>query len=551
MASLLVQPALAAPLISPPARPTIAAGENHSVVIAPDGKPYAIGNESNGATGQDGFGDVDDLSPMKGLPGQVKAVTVAAGFEVTVAVGSDGKPYATGFQPAAGPTVSTFQPIPGLPNGVTATAVAAGAQFQLVLGSDGTVYGAGRNVEGQLTGAGTRTSLTPLTGLADGRRAIAIAAGNQHTVVLDDLGRVYGTGLAAQGQITGSSDRTTLTEFSDMPAGIRFTDIAAGAAHTVMLGSDGRAYAVGQNADGQLGTGDNVTPQRRPVRMLRSSGAVDVAAGKNHSLVVTSGGGLLGTGRGLSGQIGGSASLNVLRPLTALSSETGPSPIVEAAGGAIHTLTVDADGVVRGAGSNDHGQAAGDDTLLNSPTLTPMLNQPTYSIAAPKVSGTAKVGTQLKVSNGSWWPAASSYSYQWERAGGGGFVSNSSTYTPALADAGKTLYVRVTASRSLALEGSAFAMDVKVPVAVTKLPTISGTAKVKSTLRAKVGSWTPKPTAYAYRWLRNGKAISGATKSSYKLTKSDRGRTVRVQVTAKKSGAASGVALSSSTKKVK
>ncbi len=68
------------------------------------------------------------------------------------------------------------------------------------------------------------------------------------------------------------------------------------------------------------------------------------------------------------------------------------------------------------------------------------------------------------------------------------------------------------------------------------VPTIKGTAKVGRTLTAASGTWAPKPTSLGYRWYRSGKAIAKASKSSYKLTKSDAGKTITVKVTAKKAG---------------
>mgnify|MGYP003704356425 CR=1 FL=1 len=50
-------------------------------------------------------------------------------------------------------------------------------------------------------------------------------------------------------------------------------------------------------------------------------------------------------------------------------------------------------------------------------------------------------------------------------------------------------------------------------------PKISGTAKVGSTLTAKPGTWTSK-TTFSYQWYANGKAISKATKVTYKIPKS-------------------------------
>jgi hypothetical protein len=76
----------------------------------------------------------------------------------------------------------------------------------------------------------------------------------------------------------------------------------------------------------------------------------------------------------------------------------------------------------------------------------------------------------------------------------------------------------------------------------TSLPTISGTPLVAQKLTASTGSWTGKPTRYAYQWQRcNGSGggctpISGATSSSYTVSSSDVGGTLKVMVTATNAG---------------
>lgn len=69
-------------------------------------------------------------------------------------------------------------------------------------------------------------------------------------------------------------------------------------------------------------------------------------------------------------------------------------------------------------------------------------------------------------------------------------------------------------------------------------PTISGTAKVGSTLRASTGTWSPRPTKTSYRWYRDGVAIAGAWSSTYKASSADRGRTLCVMVTGSGTGRA-------------
>ncbi|MDF1487426.1 Ig-like domain-containing protein [Tessaracoccus caeni] len=72
----------------------------------------------------------------------------------------------------------------------------------------------------------------------------------------------------------------------------------------------------------------------------------------------------------------------------------------------------------------------------------------------------------------------------------------------------------------------------------TKTPKITGTAKVGKTLKVDSTSvaWTPAKVTLKYQWLRDGKSIKGATKSSYKLTNSDAGKKISVKVTGSKSG---------------
>ncbi|MFT4233129.1 MAG: S-layer homology domain-containing protein [Leucobacter sp.] len=67
-------------------------------------------------------------------------------------------------------------------------------------------------------------------------------------------------------------------------------------------------------------------------------------------------------------------------------------------------------------------------------------------------------------------------------------------------------------------------------------PTISGALKPGSTLTAKPGTWGPAPVSLAYQWNRDGKAVAGATKSTYVLTAEDVGRSITVTVTGSKSG---------------
>jgi hypothetical protein len=92
--------------------------------------------------------------------------------------------------------------------------------------------------------------------------------------------------------------------------------------------------------------------------------------------------------------------------------------------------------------------------------------------------------------------------------------------------------------------------------AATTAPSISGTPNEGETLSGNDGVWTGSPTSYARQWQRcdaagsNCSAIAGATSSSYVVTGSDGGATIRFTVTATNSGGST-TALSGATAVVK
>jgi hypothetical protein len=80
------------------------------------------------------------------------------------------------------------------------------------------------------------------------------------------------------------------------------------------------------------------------------------------------------------------------------------------------------------------------------------------------------------------------------------------------------------------------------PPTNTALPAITGSAAQDQVLTAGRGSWTSRPTGYAYQWQRcdgsgaSCAAVAGATGTSYTVVAADVGSTLRVQVTASNSG---------------
>ncbi len=115
------------------------------------------------------------------------------------------------------------------------------------------------------------------------------------------------------------------------------------------------------------------------------------------------------------------------------------------------------------------------------------------------------------------------------------------TYTLVAADEGKTVKVQVSftdaAGNEETLTSEATDAVAAAPQAnnpATGAPTISGTAQVGETLTAETSVIADEDglddVSFSYQWLAEGIDISGATGSTYTLTASEQGKTIRVRV---------------------
>lgn len=173
--------------------------------------------------------------------------------------------------------------------------------------------------------------------------------------------------------------------------------------------------------------------------------------------------------------------------------------------------------------------------------------------AAPKISGTQRVGYTLTASKGSWSPAATTVRYQWLRNGAAISGATGATYKLTGSDHARTIQVRVTAYSSTwpaanpGIRTSSGTGKILAGYLTPVTPSVSGTRKVGYLLSAVRGEWKPAGVTYSYQWLRNGKAISGATGKTYRLRSIDRGDRIRVRVTGRKTGYYTASRLSAAT----
>jgi hypothetical protein len=186
--------------------------------------------------------------------------------------------------------------------------------------------------------------------------------------------------------------------------------------------------------------------------------------------------------------------------------------------------------------------------------------------AIPVVTGTARTGSTLTSSSGTWASSPTSYSYQWQRAAtSGGVYSNiasatSSTYVVSDSDVGYFVKVSVVATNGVGSSSAALSTETAAITDIaptnTAIPVVTGVARTGETLTASRGSWTSAPsgsTTYTYQWKRATTSggtysnIGSATSRTYELTDTDIDKYIKVAVIATNSIGASTAALSAAT----
>ena len=308
----------------------------------------------------------------------------------SLAVGSDGNAYAWGDNTFGelGDGTNTHQYTPVMvrkpadaPADFTYMQVSGGSYQSLALGSDGNAYGWGDNSYGQL-GDGTyeqRTTPVKARKPADAPADftyVQVSAGNLHSLAVGSDGNAYAWGSRGSGQLgdgmeTKKNTPVKVKKPADAPADFTYTQVSAGGYHSLAVGSDGNAYAWGDNGSGQLGDGTE-TKKNTPVKVKKPADApadftyVQVNAGGYHSLAVGSDGYAYAWGDNTSGQLGNDGTSNLSSPVRVFASAQSTSSsgpwlkAVQVSCGANHSLAAGSDGNVHVWGGNTDGQLGND-----------------------------------------------------------------------------------------------------------------------------------------------------------------------------------------------
>jgi hypothetical protein len=220
---------------------------------------------------------------------------------------------------------------------------------------------------------------------------------------------------------------------------------------------------------------------------------------------------------------------------------------IDGATGATYDITTDDLGntlLVEVTASNKGGANKAD----SAPTKVVVPAAPTV-VAAPAVSGDARVGSTLTVDPGSWSDPAATFTYTWERCDDSGACTaidgaDGTTYALTADDVGFHIQVAVTATNAGgtgSAESNLVGPVLPLPPTNVTAPSLSGDAIIGSTVSLDPGSWSDPAATLSYAWKRcddggTCTAIDGADGTRYVLTGDDVGFHIQVTVTAANAG---------------
>ncbi|MBN9661584.1 MAG: hypothetical protein J0H49_25535 [Acidobacteria bacterium] len=384
----------------------IAAGIYHTLALRSDGTVWAWGDNSNGQLGD---GTLTTRSSPVQVPGLTGITSIAAGAYHSLARKNDGAVFAWGqnSQGEVGDGTTVNRLAPTNVAGVTAASVSAGMVVSYAIRNDGTLWGWGAS-DGfvNVLPVAAHGIIGPLqiTNFSD---VVQVSGGESLTLILRGDGSVWSFRGAWSDDYSGAVVSPGLSQVALPSVAI---GVAASYTHFGVLLSDGTVRLAGSNDMGQLGRPGitrSVTPElpaaetfcrftppaaQAPKRRLSVGGL--------HFVGVSEDGSVWTGGQNSYGQLGiGFAGPDVTSPAKV----PGLSQMATASGGAMHTLALGLDGLVRSWGSNYSG-ALGDGTQTDhsSPVLVPGLTSVT------QISAGGQHSMALR-SDGSVWCWGSNY----------------------------------------------------------------------------------------------------------------------------------------------
>ncbi|MFA4987322.1 MAG: hypothetical protein WC712_12110 [Candidatus Brocadiia bacterium] len=361
---------------------SLATGFGHSLALCSDRTVYSWGANKYGALGLGDTTNRNDAQLIAFLSDK-GVMGIAAGFDHSLAICSDGSIYAWGWNSSGqlGLDDTTDRHVPTLLASLdlkfdslvtpTLLQIAAGRSFSAVLLTDGTVYTWGSNDYGQLGLGDLVQRLTPtlVSGFA-GKGITSISAANYSLAAIGSGALVYVTGRNTYGELGlgDNTDRNT-PELVAALSGQGITELGGGQMHFLAHGAGWIIFAWGLNGSSQLGVGDDLNRDvPTEITALPGKSRGTIGGGDTHTVIIEPGRKVCTVGANDRGQLGlgHNVGANMIQRVTALSC----MEVVSVVADDYQTFALCSDGSVYAWGWNEYGQLGlGDNVNKTTPEI--------------------------------------------------------------------------------------------------------------------------------------------------------------------------------------
>ncbi|NCB01671.1 MAG: hypothetical protein EOM67_05835 [Spirochaetia bacterium] len=277
--------------------------QNHAMILKENGNLYGVGDKSQGKLG------LEDTIISTPTPILVKSgiASVSCGYYHTMAIDTNGVLWAAGSNGISGilGNGSEEASYEFIQIDTDVSAVSAGERHTLYV-KEGNLYAMGDSTSGKLGrpySSSNTYDRTPqqVSGISDVR---SVSAGMNHSLVITNSNELYSFGRQENGQLLNSVDSDT--EIISTPTKVRdnVKQAEAGENVSMIITTTGEVLVAGYNTYGMLGDGTATIRQTYVTPLEVRTGVESCSLGSGHSLIIDDDGTVYGAGSNASGQLG-------------------------------------------------------------------------------------------------------------------------------------------------------------------------------------------------------------------------------------------------------